>query len=341
MTLFKEKIETFKSLLNRVNIISVIPHKSPDGDAIGSGTALVTALKLKGYDVKLIVPDEIPPNLCWMYGADDALNYEKSCIEAEKRVDETELLIFLDFNTITRTGDKLSAKLNRHKERIDSVCIDHHPYPDFQMANLFFSDTTVSSTCELIFNILKELQIGVNREIAESLYAGIMTDTGMLNHNSSRFEIYNIVGELVKHGVDKEKVHKLVFHSHSFDRMKLLGHALCNKMELTANGRAAFIVLSYNDLKKFNYKTGDTEGLVNYPLSIDKVLVSALITEKEKNIMKLSFRSRGDIHVNKYSEINFSGGGHRNAAGGEMKGDLNKVVDVFNKTVEEFINNSN
>lgn len=333
MTLFSNEIFTFSQKLTHHNHIVIVPHKDPDGDAIGSALAWCNVLSAKGFSVDVISPNEVPVSLKWMNQSDRIIDFTKSAEVAKAIIDKAEILLFLDFNSLPRTGKMVEVLTNCKAFR---VMIDHHPFPDENVANVLISDTTVSSTCELTYKVMVEMGLVPDKQASECLYAGIMTDTGMLNHNSSNPELYHIIAHLLEAGIDKEMVHREVFHSNSLSRMRLLGHALCNELDVLTSGKVALIALSAEELAKFSYKPGDTEGFVNYPLSIDGIEVSALITEKEKGLVKISLRSRGDVSVNTYSETYFSGGGHRNAAGGEFKGDIAKAVDKFKQSVESY-----
>lgn len=328
-----KNISAFFNKISFSDRIVIIPHKDPDGDAIGSSLAWNDVLTKQGYSVSVVSPNEITQTLSWMKGFDDIVIYKTQIEKAKEVLKDANFFIFLDFNNLTRIGalhDEL-IKLNAPR-----LVVDHHPFPQENIADVLVSDTTVSSTCELSFTVLKALDWSISLDAAECLYTGIMTDTGLLNHNSSRPEIYHIVAELIGKGVDKEKIHNKIFQSNSLSRTRLFGHALCNKLEILPSQKVGIITLTQSELKEFDYKLGDTEGLVNEPLSIKGVEVAALFTEKEDNIVRTSFRSIGDIAVNKYSEQYFNGGGHKNAAGGKFKGSLSAAVEAFKNTVESY-----
>ncbi|ASB50612.1 DHH family phosphoesterase [Alkalitalea saponilacus] len=326
MSLDIQEIKRFKSFLVNAKKVLIIPHKDPDGDAIGSSLAWYNLFKENGIKGVVVSPNEVQITLQWMPGADSIIIFSKDRNIALQEINDCDLALYLDFNGIGRTGD-LQETLS--KLVIPKITIDHHPYPDMDLSDVMISDTEVSSTCELSYSVMKYLNLKPSPFSATCLYTGIMTDTGMLNHNSSRPGLYHVIADLLEVGVDKDYVHQEVFHSNSLSRMRLFGHALCSKLELLADGKIAYIALSEDELKRFDYKPGDTEGLVNYPLSIDGIEVAALITEKEPGFVKISMRSRGNLPVNDFAAKYFSGGGHRNAAGGEMKDDYEKVVKHF------------
>jgi phosphoesterase RecJ-like protein len=273
-----------------------------------------------------------------MPGADEIVIYKQQMKKADEFISKASYLILLDFNALSRIGE---MKLSVEKSAAKRIMFDHHPFPDANVADVLVSEPSVSSTCELSFFVMETLGWAVSREAATCLYSGIMTDTGLLNHNSSRPEIYHMVARLVEKEIDKEFIHKKLFYSNSLNRTRLFGYALCNNLEILPSQRVALIALSREDLDRFNYTIGDTEGLVNQPLSIKGIDVAALFIEKERGFVKASFRSRGNLPVNSYSGKYFGGGGHKNAAGGEFNAPLNEAVNLFKKTVESFLFNTN
>lgn len=330
------KLNDISSFFNQISpsdSIVIIPHKDPDGDAIGSSLAWKDTLTAHGFSATVVSPNEITQTLAWMKGFDEIIIYNKERQIAEKVLKEAQFLIFLDFNNLARI-DALQDVITTLT--VPRLMVDHHPFPQEDVADVLVSDTSVSSTCELSFLVFKELGWKLSVNAAECLYSGIMTDTGLLNHNSSRPEIYQIVAELIGLGIEKEKIHTNIFHSNTLSRTRLFGHALCNKLEVLPSQKVAFIALTQGELAEFEYKLGDTEGLVNEPLSIAGVEVAALFIENEKTFIKASFRSVGDVAVNSYSAQFFNGGGHKNAAGGRFKGTLPEAIQLFKSTVETF-----
>ncbi len=335
MVLFSENIQKFKAYLVRAEKIVIISHKDPDGDAIGSSLAWYNVLNANGFDVKVISPNEVPGNLHWMQGGKKIISFTRDPERAISLLSQAQLILILDFNKASRIG-----AMEEHVFQLQTpkVMIDHHPFPNRELADVVFSDTSVSSTCELSYKVIKSLNLNIDLKASECLYTGIITDTGMLDHNSSHPEIYRIIAELLDSGMDKEKAHNFLYHSNSFSRIKLIGHALCNRFVLLPSKKAAYIILYNEDLKSHNYKPGDTEDLVNFPLTVKGVEVSALITEREPGRIKISFRSRGNIAVNKYAAEYFNGGGHHNAAGGEYKGSIEQALKLYKKTIENIFN---
>lgn len=330
----KSQIDLFKTKIDNSQKVIIVPHNNPDGDALGAALGLFNTLNYMGKEVSVISPNEFPDFLNWMHGVNDVIIYDKNVKKSTKLIKSSDLVVFVDFNSLTRI--KLMGEVFEQDDT-PRVMIDHHPFPDDNVAEVQISVPEASSTCELLFHVLTQagFKSSITREAAECIYAGIMTDTGSLNYNSNRPETYLIVAELLGMGIDKEHIHHMIFHNNSFDRMRLLGHALGEKMERLPELKTAYISLSQEELKRFNFKPGDTEGFVNQALWIEGVNLSALFTEK-KDLIKISFRSRGGFPANKFSELYFNGGGHFNAAGGESTLKLDETVERFKIVLKEF-----
>ena len=311
----------------------IIPHVNPDGDAMGSVLALMRVLKNSGKEAAVVSPNSCPEFLSWLPDVDGVLVFDQDPAACLARLSEAQVLFFLDFNTPSRLK-ALSEWVA--KSTAIRVMIDHHPNPE-ESVDILFSDTSASSTCELLYHVLQGAGMAdfLDREAAESLYTGIITDTGALSYNSSQPQTYYVVADLLKYGIDKAKVHQHIFNSHSFSRMQLLGYALSAKMKHLEAQEAAYITLSKEELSRYQSKNGDTEGFVNYPLSIDGIAISALILEKD-DLIKFSFRSRGEFPVNEFSAAYFNGGGHKNAAGGEFNGTMEEAIAAFERCLALF-----
>jgi len=313
--------------------IVIITHENPDGDAIGSAVGLAEVLSNAGHDVKIIVPNDYPAFLQWFSTKIDILIYEKKKRQAVRIINESDLLICLDFNEPKRAG-----RLEKHITSISKplVVIDHHPNPaDF--ADLLISETSYSSTAELVYDVLKNTGFDnyINKEAAEALFTGIMTDTGSFGHGLSGSNPFLVASELMKWGIDAEKIQSRVYHNFSVNRMKLMGYCVYKKMEVFPELRSAVICLSRGELEDFQFEPGDTEGFVNIPLSINNIVFSALFIEK-KDIVKASFRSKGDFPVNKFASEHFNGGGHINAAGGESDLTINETLNKFKQLLTAY-----
>ena len=330
----KELIRQFEQLIKSSSkSIVLVPHTNPDGDAMGSVLGLWRVLKNAGYRVNIVSPTKYPEFYHWMDGHDQVINYSHHPKQAARALAESDLMIFMDFNQSSRLGDmKTLAESFTGKK----ILVDHHPYPG-NFTDLVISDVTCSSTAELIYSVLQPTELApfIDRDAATSFFTGIMTDTGSFDFNVSDPRTFETVAQLTRMGIDQLDIHSKVYDNYSADRMKLMGFCLSNRMTIYPQYHAACMYISLEDQKAFNFKTGDTEGFVNIPLSIKGVVFSALFTEKEKYI-KASFRSKGEFAVNEVCEKYFNGGGHRNAAGGELYASLQEALEQFEKLLPEF-----
>ncbi len=328
----KDKAAAFKQLINQNTNFVVFGHVNPDGDAIGSTLALYHYLKNQGKKPKVITPNDFPDFLKWMPDADEIIKFSENETEAEKHIKNTDVLIFCDFNDTKRLS-KLEKLVQ--ESTLPKVMIDHHPQPT-GFADIEFSDTSVSSTAELMFEVLLELsgKKHMNNNFADCLLTGIITDTGVFHHNSEQPRTYEIIAELIRLGGNKQKVINKVYNTNTYDKLRLLGNNLLNGMHYYPEFASAFIVLTKDDQQKFNYQVGDTEGHVNIPLSIKEVNFSALFIEKDEYI-KISFRSNDKFDVNAFARKYYHGGGHKNAAGGKSYKPLNKTIENFVSLLEK------
>lgn len=327
------KLETLKELLDDAKCISIVTHPNPDGDAVGSSIGMYQILKTLGKEVYSIVPNSFPDFLAWMEGADKCLNFEKNPQEVTDVLAKSDLILCLDFNSLRRLngmGDVVKATL------APKVLIDHHLYPEDDFV-LQISELKVSSTCELVYHIVKELGLQSLLKVgaAEALYAGIMTDTGSFSYSSSSPATFQVVAELIMLNIDKDKIHQTVYNTFSEERMRLMGYCLNEKMVVFREHKTAYIALTIKELNKFKHRSGDTEGLVNLPLSIKDVNFSVLFTEQTDGSVKLSLRSKGEFSVNEFSRRYFYGGGHKNAAGGRISMKMPEVLKFFEICVRE------
>jgi bifunctional oligoribonuclease and PAP phosphatase NrnA len=322
-----KKVKYLQELLDKKqqNIV-IVSHRNPDGDAMGASCALYNYFLGLGHRVNLVVPNNYPQFLNWLPNIKDTLVYEWHKTRCNTVFKSCDILFAVDFNDLSRIREfqEQLVPVNCYK-----ILIDHHPDPgDF--ADLSISDTRVSSSSELVYLFLKSLktQAIINTDIAECLYTGIMTDTGCFSFNSSQRQTFEIVGDLIDLNIDKDKIYSLVYNNFSIDRMRLMGYCLHEKMTYLPQYNTAFIELTQEDIKKYNFKVGDSEGFVNIPLSIKGVILSVLFTEKD-DVVKLSLRSKGSFAVNKIAREYFNGGGHFNAAGGESELSIKKTIDKF------------
>jgi len=330
----QENIQPVKELLTDSQKIVITSHQSPDGDAIGSALGLFHFLKAKGHDVVVVMHDPIPSFLNWMNGTQEIVVYQEKKELAIEKVKSSTVFFSLDYNDIRRVGEISSTV-----EKIDAtkIMIDHHQHPK-EFADHQFSDTTACSTAQMIYEFITTLdpQYKITPAAADCLYCGIMTDTGSFRFPATTPETHRIVADLIEAGANHSHIHHLVYDSYSAERLRLLGFALSQKMEVLKKYKTAIIHLTSAELKKFWFQRGDTEGLVNYGLSIKDVNVSVLFMEKD-GIIKISFRSYGDTHVNEFAANNFEGGGHVNAAGGKSDLSMEDTIKKFKLLLPELI----
>lgn len=330
----EEKIQQVKRLIEKHDRFVILTHTSPDGDAIGSSLGLFHFLNEIEKQVTLIVPNQYPEFLSWMEGAKDIVVYEDYKEFADTAIAEAEVIFFLDFNAIKRIETIEASVMNSKAKR---VMVDHHPFPE-DFCDVTISYPQICSTGELIFRLICRLGHfeDINHSAAEAIYVAMMTDTGAFTYNSESPEIYIIISELIKLGVQKEKVYQKVFHTNTVDRMKLMGYSISDKLAIYPEYELAVISLEKSELERFNAKKGDTEGFVNMPLSIIGIRYSVFFRE-DKDKIKISFRSKGNYPVNKIASEYFSGGGHANAAGGEFYGTMKEAIALLEKVMPHYV----
>ena len=327
-------MEKIIKALENANKIVITAHKSPDGDAIGSSLALFHYLNKLDKNVTVIVPDAFPVFLNWMEGSDKIILYDKQTAVADKVIDSAEVIFSLDYNGLNRIGDLRNPI---ETSSAFKIVIDHHQDPQ-DFADHYFVDTECCSTAQLIYEFIEKLEDldKLDKTIGECIYCGIMTDTGSFRYPSTRSKTHRIIARFIDLGVSGSKIHQEVFDTYSEERLRLLGYALTEKMKVFPEYNAAYISLTQEELKRFSFKNGDAEGLVNYPLSIKGIKFTVLITEKE-GYVSLSFRSKDDFYVNKIANEHFNGGGHIYAAGGMLETSLedaiSKVESIIKKTI--------
>ncbi len=332
MDLSKYPLEVLKEKIEGANSILITTHVNPDGDAIGASLALMNILKEANKNVSVITPNEMSFFLKWMKSADEVLNYEKQETFAQDLIKKADLIFYVDFND--------TGRLDKAQDSFDSssaykVLVDHHPNPD-NSADIIISETSIGSAAELVYELIKNLSFSkfMNKDIAECLYAGIMTDTGNFSFACSYPEIWQNMAELIEYGIDKNQVSANIYDNYSESRMQLMGYCLNEKMTIILEINSSIMSLSIKEMKSFNHQDGDTEGFVNLPFSISGIKFSALLLEK-KDRVKLSFRSRGDYDVNELARKYFKGGGHTNAAGGELP----KPIETAQERLIEVLRN--
>tara|TARA_A100000171_G_scaffold53080_1_gene76426 strand:- start:12996 stop:14018 length:1023 start_codon:yes stop_codon:yes gene_type:complete len=315
------------ALLATPKKVVIVGHKNPDGDAVGSCMGLYYFLKSLGHDAQVVMPNDYPTFLKWMPGNETICIYEKENEKAQQFFDEADLVFTLDFNALNRVGD-LEVVLENCEAQF--VMIDHHQAPsDYAVAT--YSDVTMSSTCEMVYhfmNALGRLDV-LSAEIATNLYTGIMTDTGSFRFSSTSPTTHRTIAHLLEAGANGTEIHNNIYDTNTPDRLKLLGVALKN-MTILSEYNTAFITLTQKELDDHNFKKGDTEGFVNYSLSVLGIKFAVIFIEnKQDNIVKISFRSKGSFSVNEFARAHYSGGGHTNAAGGKSDKNLDETITEF------------
>ncbi|MBL7850045.1 MAG: bifunctional oligoribonuclease/PAP phosphatase NrnA [Cyclobacteriaceae bacterium] len=332
-----ENIQAFKRLMDSPRSVVVVTHFKPDADALGSSLGLAGYLRKKGHRVTVVTPSDYPSFLAWMPGNREVIAVSKDDprpLEAAKAAMQSADLIFcLDFSNLKRTED-LADTIRGSKAT--KVLIDHHLEPE-KFADFEQWTVASASTAGLVYQLIKELgeEDLVDADIANCLYAGLMTDTGGFRHsNTTRME-FMLASELVGRGADPSCVAKLIYDNNSLERLRLTGFVLAQKLQVLPEYRTAYMVLSADELRQFGSQTGDTEGLVNYGLSISNIRLSVLLYERKTEI-KYSFRSLGDFSVNELARRHFEGGGHKNAAGGTFKGSLADALKKFLDLLPEY-----
>lgn len=308
-------------------------HQKPDGDAMGSTLALYHVLTKMGHEVLVISPTNWTSFLDWMPGSKAVMDYERNVEAADAIIENAEWIFCLDFNTLNRTRKMETVLLAAKGKRI---LIDHHREPQTEVFAYGISDTSKSSTAEMVYDFIVDSGNGdlITEEIAECIYTGVMTDSGSFRFPSTTANVHRLVAFLKDKGLQHSKVHEAIYDNFSETRLRFIGNVLLNRMEVFYEYNTALIAIPHADLLKYDIKTGDTEGLVNYPLSIEGIKMAAIIIDRGEE-RKCSFRSKGDVDVNTFARKYFGGGGHFNAAGGQTTDTLDNAVHLFVTAMKE------
>jgi phosphoesterase RecJ-like protein len=327
-----QDIQAIQLLLATPKKIAIIPHRGPDGDAMGSTLGLYHFLLKNNHEAIVIAPNEFPEFLAWLPGSETVKIFEKDKENCIKALEIADLIFTLDFNALHRVGGEMETVLT--KMTAPFIMIDHHQKPDNYAAYTYW-DTSFGSTCEMLYNFISFLdkKEDIDKTIATCIYTGILTDSGSFRFPGTTGHTHRIVAELIDLGVENTKIPTFLFENSSYSRLQLLGRALQN-LKVVAAHNTTYITLTQEELNSFNYVKGDTEGIVNYGLSIKGVVFTAIFIEnKEEQIIKISFRSQGDFDVNQFARDHFHGGGHRNAAGGKSEMSMEETVRKFEDLV--------
>ncbi len=322
-----QEFEAFKELLNSPKSIVIVTHHKPDADALGSSLGLYQVLTKKKHSVTVITPTDYPKFLHWMEGNEQVLIFnEGNQIKSQQLIEAADIIFCLDFSSLHRINE-LGDYIKDSSAK--KVLIDHHLDPE-DFADFTFWSQEAAATAELIYELL--IKIGykhlIDPQVAESLYAGIMTDTGSFRHSNTSPKVHRITAELMELGADTHQVSRRIYDSNSYERLKFTGFALSERLVILPEFNTAYMAVSNQDLARFNSKTGDTEGLVNHALSISGIVLAAVIIDRGE-VVKISFRSIGDFPANQLAQDHFEGGGHLNAAGGRSNLSLEKTVEKF------------
>lgn len=329
-----EALASFKREISSPKKIFITTHVKPDADALGSSLGLANYLIKKGHDVAVVTPSDYPSFLDWMKGTDHVLDFSNPEHKplATLKLEQADLIFCLDFSVLDRVNE-LGEMIRKSQAFI--VNIDHHQDPE-DFADYRVWSTKAAATCELVYELIVDLgdKDLIDKDIAGCLYAGIMTDTGGFRHPNTTKNVHLVVAELIDLGANSSQIANWIYDSNSVNRLKFIGFAISRRLVVREDLQMAYFVISKKDLKKYQSQTGDTEGLVNYALSLDGIKLAALFSEREDGI-KISFRSSTEVAVNKFAATYFNGGGHKNAAGGKSMLTLKETVERFEKLVEQ------
>ncbi len=328
-----QPVNNIFSLLSTPKKVVITMHQKPDGDAMGSTLGLYHFLIQFGHEVKVISPTNWASFINWMPGCNTVLDYERQADISNELIFAADWIFCLDFNTLSRTKNMelvLDSALGKR------ILIDHHREPQVEKFAYGNSDITKSSTCEMVYDFIIESgnETKINDDVAQCLYAGVMTDTGSFRFPSTTASVHTMVANLKRLGLEHSPIHEALFDNGSEARLRFIGNVLLNRMEIFYEYNTALIAVPQSDLIKFEIKTGDTEGLVNYPLGIEGIKLAAIIIDRGEE-RKCSFRSKGEFDVNSFARTYFNGGGHFNAAGGATTDTLEKAVLDFKKAMQE------
>ena len=324
-----------KEVLKTPKRIGIVTHRNPDGDAFGSSLALYFYLSKLGHQVNVVSPNDCPGFLKWMPGQGEITIFEHDLKKASDILDRSEVVFALDFNALHRLGDLMGTYMESLSPFY--VMIDHHQEPD-DFADVAYVDPTISSTSQLVYQFMDamgDLSL-MDSDIATCLYTGILTDTGSFRFPATDSATHRIVAELLDHGANNSEIYSKIHDVNTYDRLQLLSRALHN-LTVVKGFRTAYITLSQNELNRHNFQRGDTEGFVNYALSLKNVIFAAIfIEDKKQKIIKISFRSAGSFSVNEFARNHFNGGGHINAAGGRSESSLKNTVETFRNLLPQY-----
>ena len=331
--LTQQQIDRAQALIHGARKIVITTHKNPDGDAIGSAMAMHHFLKTLNKDVTTVVPDHAPDFLHWVKDYHQILAFDQQPDQIRSAISEADLLFSLDYNHLPRVGNDLCPVLEACEKPF--ILIDHHQQPG-EFPEVTYSDTKACSTCEMVYRFIEQCgwKGHINIDVAACIYLGIMTDSGSFRFHNVSDDTHRIAGEMIALGLDHAEIHRQVYDVNLMDKLKLIGYALSEKLVVMPDQATAFISLTKEELQRYNYRQGDTEGLVNQALSIKGIKLAAFFREGSNEI-KTSFRSKGSFDVNTFARTNWQGGGHINAAGGMSADDMPSTLEKFQSLVHQ------
>ena len=329
----EEIIEEVRQLLASYQRFVIVAHISPDGDAVGASQGICHYLHSLKKEAVVIYSDSVSENLNWLAGVNCSMDYELMPEACDETIARAEVIFCVDFNAAKRMGKMSDSILASSALKI---MIDHHLYPE-SFCNIIISHPEISSSSELVFRLIHQLGDArlINLDASTAIYTGMMTDTGGFTYNSNSPDIYVIISELLKIGVNKDRIYDRVCNTFSESRERLMGYTISQKMKVYPANKAAMISLTAKELEAYHFKKGDSEGFVNIPLAVKGVVFSAFFRE-DKEYIKVSLRSKGDFPANKVAEKYFNGGGHKNASGGEFFGSMEEAIALFESVLPEF-----
>lgn len=334
MRLFdKIKIERIRTALKDAKRIAIISHYNPDGDAVGSSLAMYHYLKAEGYEVNVVLPNPFPQFLHWMPASNDIVVAERCMKSAKKILQMADMLFVMDMNAPHRSGAALEPLII--ESPAFKVLIDHHILPNID-CDVQISTPATTSTCELAYQTISHVagtKKKITKEVATCIYVGMITDTGSLSYMCNRPQTYSILNDLMKKGIDGEQIHRNVYDNYSVSRIKLLGLCLGQRLEIMQDYATSYMYLTKKDLVDNDYEVGDTEGFVNYGLSMRGIQFTALFIERDSRI-RISFRSKGNFDVSYFARTYFDGGGHKNASAAYFYGTLENAIAAFKNALE-------
>lgn len=337
--MISKKFDDLQSFLKSPKNIVIVGHRNPDGDAMGATLGLCHYLEIKGHNPTVVVPNEYPNFLHWLPGSKKVYRFDVQNNQSQKAIRRSEIIFLLDFNALHRVGSDMQNTLEAYPN--DFALIDHHQQPDD--FTYMYSDTNMSSTAEMVYHFIDRMGDShlIDQSIATCLYTGIMTDTGSFRFRSTTSTTHRVIANLIDKGAENDRIHARVFDSNSPGRLQLLGQALTNMKSLSGY-RTAYITLTNEEKSRYGFKKGDTEGVVNYALSLEGVVFAVIFIEDiELGIIKISLRSKGSFSVNNFAREYFDGGGHDNAAGGKsdlsLEDTVKRFVDLVKNHQQEII----